>query len=386
MLGNSTTSIGVYDDTRLHVRQAEWMAVLGLALGIIGLLQSGLFVYSAIMGLGKGQGDPGVPPEWGKPWPFTIATGLEGPKVNASEPLRGSGGPFPEIHLFNDVGDYIGISKDRNAYIGPNMPRALNIYPINRKEHEFQYATFAILEAKGRGRDPLCIVDLGIGSPNVSMHPVLRDADPVSQQLEALTKQFCGAIEKEGASVFNAYTARSCGAAWTHIPMDIINATTESAHDFFCNRPAVLSFWSRLPDKHKVPGLLVTDLGKRGEKTLNDTLREHEGKEKPGRPTPRGSVLSPHEDTITIARKLPSHGLSAIELCEDALSRGPDYVNLPEGKFCRMSDKTLWPTCDYHSPDGQRDNCFDAGSRQLVIGGKVTRSKPYSREINYPLE
>lgn len=172
----------------------------------------------------------------------------------------------------------------------------------------------------------------------------------------------------------------------THIPMDIINATTESAHDFFCNRPAVLSFWSRLPDKHKVPGLLVTDLGKRGEKTLNDTLREHEGKEKPGRPTPRGSVPSPHEDTITIARKLPSHGLSAIELCEDALSRGPDYVNLPEGKFCRMSDKTLWPTCDYHSPDGQRDNCFDAGSRQLVIGGKVTRSKPYSREINYPLE
>ncbi|KAH8746916.1 hypothetical protein F5883DRAFT_653823 [Diaporthe sp. PMI_573] len=143
-----------------------------------------------------------------------------------------------------------------------------------------------------------------------------------------------------------------------------------------------------MPPKHQVPDLLVTDLDKRAGKTLNETLELHKNKKdlmKPGRPklSSRG-VPSPHEDTVTIAHELES--LSAIELCEDALSMGPDYVNIPEGKFCRMSDKTLWHTCDHQTKVGPRDDCFDVDSRQLVIGGKVTRSKPYTEEINYPLE
>lgn len=168
----------------------------------------------------------------------------------------------------------------------------------------------------------------------------------------------------------------------TQLPIEEINKTTESSHDWFCNRPAVLSLWETIPPKHKIHKLLVTDLDRRAGKTLNDTLELHKNRKdlmKPGRPDP-----SPHHDTVTIAHEL--EGLSAIELCEDALSMGPDYVNIPEGKFCRMSDKTLWPTCDRQTQVGPRDDCFDVDSRQLVIGGKVTRSKPYAEEINYPLE
>ncbi|KAI3396487.1 hypothetical protein diail_12107 [Diaporthe ilicicola] len=140
-----------------------------------------------------------------------------------------------------------------------------------------------------------------------------------------------------------------------------------------------------LPARHKIPSLLVTDRKLRGKRTLNDTLAMHKDKNKPGRGRNRRGIPSPHDDTITIAHDLPAQGLSASELCEDALSVGPDFVNLPEGKFCWMSDKTLWPKCDHHVQDGQRDNCFDVASRQLVIGGKVTRDKPYSKGVNFPI-
>lgn len=172
----------------------------------------------------------------------------------------------------------------------------------------------------------------------------------------------------------------------TSIPFEDINKTKETSHDWFCNRPAIFNIWETIPPRHKVPSLLVTDLEKRAGRTLEDTERLHKDKHlsQPG-PGRRSSFPDPHEDTVTIATELP--GLSAYELCEDALSMGPDFVNIPEGKFCRMSDKTLWPTCDHQrSKVGPTDDCFDVESRQLVVGGKVTRSKPYSKEMHFPLE
>lgn len=173
----------------------------------------------------------------------------------------------------------------------------------------------------------------------------------------------------------------------TTLPVHDMNATLEQAHGCFCNRPAVLTLWETIPPRHKVPSLLITDLNKTGGKTLNDTMGLHRKKKlmEPGSPPPRRARRSPaHEDTVTIAHELA--GFSASVLCEAGLSEGPDFVNIPEGKFCRMSDKTLWPTCDHRSQVGPTDDCFDIDAKQLVVGGKVTRSKPYSNEINYPLK
>lgn len=68
----------------------------------------------------------------------------------------------------NDRGDYLGTAKNRNFYAGHNKAVAMEIYPNNVHKHEGQFATFAILAAKGDGKDPICIVDLGLGRPNVS--------------------------------------------------------------------------------------------------------------------------------------------------------------------------------------------------------------------------
>lgn len=174
----------------------------------------------------------------------------------------------------------------------------------------------------------------------------------------------------------------------TRLPIEDMNKTIEKAHDCYCNRPAVLSLWEKLPARHKVTTLLETDLDKRAGKTVNDTLRLHDNGRlmEPGKPSSsrRSVQSSSHENTVTIAHDLA--GLSAAVLCENGMSMGPDFVNIPEGKFCRMSDKTLWPTCDHRSQIGPTDDCFDVESKQLVVGGKVTRSMPYSKEINYPLK
>lgn len=71
----------------------------------------------------------------------------------------------------NDNGEYLGTPKNQNLYIGQNKGLAIDIYPINVQKHEGQYATFVILAAKGKGRDPVCIVDFGLDRPNVSERP-----------------------------------------------------------------------------------------------------------------------------------------------------------------------------------------------------------------------
>jgi hypothetical protein len=96
MLSNSTTSVAA-----VAARQDPMtiITIISFVLGVIATLQSGLFVYAAIAGLGKPVGWTPPPEEWGNPWEFSIATGLNGATRNGSEPLEGAGGPFPSVLL-----------------------------------------------------------------------------------------------------------------------------------------------------------------------------------------------------------------------------------------------------------------------------------------------
>lgn len=68
----------------------------------------------------------------------------------------------------NDNGELLGAPKNNHLYVGHNRAIALDIFPINVRKHQGQYASYVILAGKGNGRDPLCIVDLGLDLPNVS--------------------------------------------------------------------------------------------------------------------------------------------------------------------------------------------------------------------------
>lgn len=162
---------------------------------------------------------------------------------------------------------------------------------------------------------------------------------------------------------------------------------------------------------------LIKDVQAIGTVTLNETLEKTIGKEWRGKPIRGYTTSSKHVGTLSYGHK-NSPGLLAEELCTHGTSRGPDWVNEKEGKFCKMSDKTLWPVCQRNMRGGKvSDNCFDMSMKQLIIGGsksfatnptlheptfrtpaqevmdrssandeplsEATRDTPYTREVHY---
>lgn len=71
----------------------------------------------------------------------------------------------------------------------------------------------------------------------------------------------------------------------------------------------------------------------------------------------------------------PAH--SARELCESDHSLGPDFVSLPEGLFCDMSEKELWPLCD----EAHTTGCFDVARNEMVAGSLGRRDEASGRHI-----
>lgn len=70
------------------------------------------------------------------------------------------------------------------------------------------------------------------------------------------------------------------------------------------------------------------------------------------------SGIQPLHDRLVVSNvTCPTH--SARLLCESQTSAGPDFVSLPEGLFCDMGDKILWPLCEYAG----QDSCFDLDSQ-----------------------
>ncbi|KAL1858762.1 hypothetical protein Daus18300_009896 [Diaporthe australafricana] len=76
------------------------------------------------------------------------------------------------------------------------------------------------------------------------------------------------------------------------------------------------------------------------------------------------SLQERHVGKLVIDKNARGNGDSAKELCEDANSVGPDYVNHVERQYCRMRDKTLWPFCD--SAAEISHNCWDEEADVLV--------------------
>ncbi|KAL6244022.1 hypothetical protein RBB50_008891 [Rhinocladiella similis] len=68
---------------------------------------------------------------------------------------------------------------------------------------------------------------------------------------------------------------------------------------------------------------------------------------------------SPFEGTLIKSSRLIS---SAVRLCNSATSRGPSFVSLPEGLFCDMTTRNLYPVC----AEETEDVCFDLDEDELV--------------------
>ncbi|KAK7735659.1 hypothetical protein SLS53_007400 [Cytospora paraplurivora] len=177
------------------------------------------------------------------------------------------------------------------------------------------------------------------------------------------------------------------------------NATHEELWEHYCNKPTILSWHEAMPEG--VNRILEKDWRKKGTRSYRKDfvrLYENDYKEtrKPGEfykePIRGGkqgykgkrlgtrSNMAPHlstEEGLTVEYK--SVEKSAKMLCDSKTAMGPDYVNVPEGLFCRMSDKTLFPLCEFNDTGGLHENCFNVESQELVLrGGKLLKRSQYA--------
>lgn len=80
---------------------ATWTAaaIIGIALGIAGQVESGFFMFNAINGWDSKDAPM---PNMGEPWTAWIQTGLDGTTnktIPDDDPLQRAAGPFPNMYL-----------------------------------------------------------------------------------------------------------------------------------------------------------------------------------------------------------------------------------------------------------------------------------------------
>lgn len=119
--------------------------------------------------------------------------------------------------------------------------------------------------------------------------------------------------------------------------------------------------------------IIYTPLGRRNKSRRNKAISEpgsHTNTTTANTKEQKGNYVNPHMNKLIISNST-SH--SVTQLCDSKNSVGPDFVNVAEGKFCRMTDKTLWPLCSGKI----KDKCFHIGTKQLTVGGKAARATSY---------
>ncbi|KUI63258.1 hypothetical protein VP1G_10403 [Cytospora mali] len=323
----------------------SWAAYQAFAT-VTGLsMTSVLFLWDTISGW-AGQTPDGVrpghtPEDWGIPWSFTAQTGMENVNyVNDSngetfDPLLGSGGPWPDIHLFNTRGEHMGKENLPRGYFTEGTTQSRLIFPHSQGQpiHDI---TWVVLKQKEG--DPICIVDFSI------LH--------MSESGKA-----------KGALSFGSVTAQYvhfCPSKPTDNDMwNALDYVLEQDWNKKGHRDYEKDFERLYEDDHTATRYAgeVYDKPKYGDDKKKHRVR---------RSTTAG--LLSYGDGLTVEHEAVEK--SAKMLCNSKTAVGPDYVNVPEGYFCRMADRTLFPLCDLNDAEGLHEDCFDMKSEDLVMKGR----------------
>jgi len=344
-----------YLDTSTHLHNKTKM-VLGALIKVIGVAVKGLSMLS--------MGDE----KFAKPSPkgttITIAAALDQPAAG----FVNAGGSLPSVRLYNEVKTEIGSKTKKLGKVGNGATESIFIEHKNG-----QQASYALFSA---GNDAVCVAYVTITW--------------ASGEKYAWTGDWAG--------------PNGCNNDWYYSNIFIEGGGKDS-------QPTCL--WIDRDGNRELTGFHVhfpsfvtadNGSGLKGKKVSDfcntNAYRVYKGKEPTaiqfGRKRRRGisGVVSP--DTTTqedsMQSQVPGNATTAIQhkdrlivtdnkahkvktLCDSASSKGPDMVNTAEGLFCRMKDHTLWPVCKQNS----EDNCFNMGTKKLVIGGKSSRSTQYAQ-------
>jgi len=308
------------------------------------------------------------PESFAKPSPkgttVTIAAALDMPGG-----ISNAGGDFPAVRLYNEAHAEIGSKTKKLGGVGNGATDS------NFIEHKNgQQASYALFTA---GNDAICIAYVTITWANGDKYAWTGDwAGPDGCKndwyysnvfiegggKEKKDKSTCLWIDRNGDRELTGFHV--------HFPAFVAPDGGTDLKDKkvsdFCDSDAYRVYKDKdlkaikfgRKRRRGLNGVASESLTARGEPVQNDL--------------PKNVTNPAQHNGRLIVTDNKSHEVKA--LCESKSSKGPDMVNTAEGLFCRMTDHTLWPVCK----GTKKDNCFNTAAKKLVIGGKSTRSSPYT--------
>ncbi|KAK7752004.1 hypothetical protein SLS62_005966 [Diatrype stigma] len=299
--------------------------------------------------------------------------------------LSNAGGKLPDVRLFNEAGDFLGIEVD------PGTVESGGFADINvtHAGDSTQQATYALFSAND---DAICIAYAAITWPGGDTYSWIGDWGHKCGGSWYYSNYFisgnpdkpdCLWIDKNNDSPQTGFQVH-----WPEFSIEDSGYTEESDDkdekiDYLCNAgppfkmhvhpdedPNSITLWS-LSSQRSAATETGTSYGpsKHPKSARFQHDRHH--------PRSNGTDHSGLHFKRLVMDDNPKH--TGRDLCENPMSLGPDYVSVYDWSFCRMSDKTLWPVCR----SDVTDDCFNTDLKQLIVGGVAARGSPYESVLDW---
>ncbi|KAJ8111763.1 hypothetical protein ONZ43_g5546 [Nemania bipapillata] len=305
--------------------------------------------------------------------------------LDSEDGLVGAGGYLPDIQLFNEAGKFLG----KHFHPGKVKTGEYVDIVIKHSHYSPQQPTYALL---GANKNAICIATALITWPDGSQYAWMGDwgykcggtwyYSNIYVQPAGI-KPRCLWIDENDAKIRTGFQVHWPEFAYSgDKPLPDTVEGKEMKANYLCTAGPPFTMHEQ-PNRH--PNEIVfwapgsnesrSDTGGRAVAYSYGVLRE-----------PTEDDYQANNQTTTelimgmslVVSDTEEH--SAEELCDSSTSLGPDFFNARTGSFCRMSDKTVWPSCNGINTT---DNCFDIALSQLVLGGITARSEAYSRVIDW---
>ncbi|KAG6040701.1 hypothetical protein E4U41_007376 [Claviceps citrina] len=284
---------------------------------------------------------------------FRFAVGLDGagPKGKG---LTQAGGTLPDIRVFNEHGDPLGRTLNKNYCGSGDTNCDSTVYNVNEQP------TYTLFTGND---DAICMAYVTVTFPEDTKyawtgnwaracHRPWYYSDIYVQSDAGADKVMCAWLDANGDSKTTGIQVH-----WPEFDSGAKHGNTAS---YYCNHPHVMTFhtdydpwYINLPSRKRDmfasdPSIEARSFPKNA--TSTNHVKSH------------GSSLQERmaKDTRLIKSKAASH--LASELCKSPESVGPSFVSYKERKFCHMADKKLYKFCDAV----KKGECWDDEKHEIV--------------------
>ncbi|KAI6089813.1 hypothetical protein F4821DRAFT_53026 [Hypoxylon rubiginosum] len=344
---------------------------IGVISGLLGIFQFGIDNFAEQQSVGS---------------TIRVTVGLD---TNGG--LSNAGGDLPDVRLFNEAGGFIGIKA------GPGKVKdgGFGDITIDHNDDTTQQATYALFSGNN---DAICIAYTAITWPNGDKYTWVGNWGHQCGGTWYYSNVYVsGSNDKPDCLWIDGNNDQPQSGFQVHWPEFVqkkddtpIDQIDQGAKiDHLCNSgpPFKMYKYSDVHDPKSITYWTINN--KRDEESTaiaygpsKRTASAKFGSGSSHYPRSNGTDATgsnnPHFNRLVMS-SAAQH--TAAGLCESETSVGPDFLNVADGTFCRMSDKTLWPVCDASAQIV--DNCFNKDSQQLIVNGLATRDVPYEHVTDW---